>query len=210
VAASDDGIITSDDGETWTIRHSGGGGRSITWTGSKFVVVGGYKYVLTSNDAITWTSHAINSTVSFNGVEWNGVRFVAVGGYTGGYNVMSSLDGENWTFNASVFPRLDDVIWANNQFVAAANQQTLTSDDGLTWTTHYMSDPSGYMIDVEWDGTQYVACSAEGPIHTSPDGANWTRQNTGSGNWLESIAWDTDGKAVAVGLWSTILTNSSW
>ena len=210
VAASRDGIITSDDGETWTIRHSEGGGNSITWTGSKFVVVGGYQYVLTSDDAITWTSHAISSTVRFNAVEWNGVRFVAVGGYTGGYNVMTSLDGENWAFNASVFPRLDDVIWANNQFVAAANQRTLTSDDGLTWTTHYMSDPSGYMIDVEWDGTQYVACSAEGPIHTSPDGANWTRQNTASGNWLESIAWDTDGKAVGVGLSSTILTNTSW
>jgi fibronectin type 3 domain-containing protein len=212
VAVGMGGILTSTDGETWTIRYSGSGvvGRGITWNGSKFVVVGGYQYVLTSDDAITWTSHAISSTVGFDAVQWNGERFVAVGGNTSGYNVMTSFDGENWTAPAGVFPRLDDVIWANNQFVAAAFERTLTSPDGLTWTTHYLSDPSGYMVKVEWDGTQYVSSSAEGPIHTSPDGANWTRQNVGTENWLNAIAWDDNGKAVAVGLWGTILTNSSW
>ena len=206
-------ILTSPDGVTWTSRDSGTSNktfRDIAWDGSQFVVVGGYQVVVTSPDGIDWTSHTIDSTVPSQAVAWNGTRFVAVGGYSSGYNVMTSPDGETWTVQTKVFPRLNDVIWADNQFVAAADGRMLTSPDGLEWTTHYMLDASGHMVHVGWDGTQYVGCSAEGPIHTSPDGAIWTRQNTGSGNWLESIAWNDSGKAIGVGLFGTILTNGSW
>ena len=205
-------FLTSPDGVNWTIRDAGTSAGSVVWDGSQYVVVGAYKKTLTSPDGINWTTHDITSTVGFNAVAWNGSLFVAVGGYNAGYNIMTSPDGITWTANTNLFSRLDDVIWANNQFVASGQGgRTLTSPDGLIWTSHYeIESSSGYLINVEWDGSQYVLSSAEGHIYTSADGVNWARQNTGSGGWISSITWNDAGKAVAVGLFGAILTNSAW
>ncbi len=51
--------------------------------------------------------------------------------------------------------------------------------------------PQGNSIeDIAWDGSQYVAVGPGGLILTSPNGATWTRQNSGNANYLSGITWN--------------------
>jgi hypothetical protein len=68
------------------------------------------------------------------------------------------------------------------------------------------------MLDVAWGGGRYVAVGHYGTILTSPDGATWTAQVSGTIHRLQSIA-RSDSKFVAVGNFGTILSSDdglSW
>ena len=51
------------------------------WNGSTFVAVGYTGTILTSPDAVTWTSHAFDTSGALWDVTWNGSQFVVVGSY---------------------------------------------------------------------------------------------------------------------------------
>ena len=52
----------------------------------------------------------------------------------------------------------------------------------------------------------FVAVGVGGTILTSPDGVNWTAQNSGTNNHLRGVTYG-NGTFVAVGLGGTILTS---
>jgi hypothetical protein len=76
---------------------------------------------------------------------------------------------------------------------------------GWTWANPL---PQGNNIeDIIWAGSQFVAVGAYGTIRTSPDGINWTTQDSGTNEFLFGVAWNGS-KLIAVGANATILSSS--
>jgi hypothetical protein len=71
------------------------------------------------------------------------------------------------------------------------------------WT---VKSPIPNLNDVIWAGTQFVAVGNEGAIFTSPDGADWTKINSGTAKNLRAAVWNGN-KIVVVG--DTVITTST-
>ncbi len=71
------------------------------------------------------------------------------------------------------FDLVQDLIWANNQYVAVGKHGlVMTSADGKTWTTHRWRSADDLSA-VTWDGHQYLAVGKAGLLLTSPNGIIW-------------------------------------
>jgi hypothetical protein len=215
-------ILSSLDGVNWASRSSGvssGNLNKVIWADTQFVAVGGYNDIITSPDGITWTSRLSGAypDPSMYSVAWNGSTLVAVGSTGSTNRIMSSADGGvSWTESHTAFSRLDDVIWANGQFLVTGwTSYTYTSTNGTDWTTNSPTGivRPGYLSFIEWDGTQFVG-NITNLVYTSTDGVAWDAvQKTGlSENKIgfEGMAWGDSGQVVGVGIEGMILLNSSW
>lgn len=124
VVGDRDQILTSSDAITWTIRNSRvpeNWHTCVTHGAGQFMIAGrgdlSIGSIVTSNNAVTWTSHTPSSQWGgFFGVCYGGGYWVAVG-YRG---VISVSSGENdWLRNESNTElQLSDVAFGNNRFVA--------------------------------------------------------------------------------------------
>ncbi len=149
---SDDVILTSPDGITWTLRDSGVRDQLLGVTyggpsGSELFVAVSTSGVITSPNGITWTAR--NSARSnLRGVTYGGPSgselFVAVG--TSGA-ILTSPRGITWTARDSgTTNELRSVTYGNGVFIAvgqcpkdsnndcSGNGVILTSPRGITWT----------------------------------------------------------------------------
>ena len=184
-------LITSADGNTWTVPTVPIGYLyEVAYGNGVFVAAGSYG-VMTSPDAINWTARM--PTEVYNVIYGNGI-FVAT---TNEY-IVTSPDGINWTLNtefgASVISY--GTPGGSPLFVAVRGNITWTSPNGINWTNH--ATPSGDWISIAYGNDLFVAGGFYGPpfIMTSPDGINWTIQSGLPGNWY-SIAFG-NGVFVAV------------
>ena len=173
-------IITSVDGETWTIHSTAGDG--MDWRG-------------------------FTSAVPTVGDLSNNMLFVAVGRSGSAQRAMTSQDGVNWTLQTTNnnnwesithgVPSVGDL--SNNMlFVAVAsngtNNRVMTSQDCITWTTQDTTN-----MDYDWrhitsgipstgnhsGKTLFAAVSFDSYLMTSEDAINWTLQPDPTGNGLE-------------------------
>ena len=149
--------------------------------------------VMTSTDAITWTSQTADTTgLGWNGLAWSPdlTLFVAVGNANGvGQNIMTSPDGIVWTngtepggFTGTEF--WIAVVWAppslavpTGQFLAVSQDgtgRTMKSVDGTTWVAAGVM-PVADSWSVAWNGTLFAVGTNSG-IYTSPDATTWTLQ----------------------------------
>jgi hypothetical protein len=158
-----------------------------------YVSVGQYAFgdfgvIETSPDGTNWTLRSVmNGTVLdlFDVTYANGI-FVACGwDYAQGRNLYSSADGINWTRHSSRITDLYRVIYGNGLFVAIGDGITTNGDFNVLTNKN---------------------------IFTSPDGATWTAQNSGSpandAHIMSDVAWGA-GKFVAVDDASHFYTSSS-
>jgi hypothetical protein len=74
---------------------------------------------------------------------------------------------------------------------------------GTTWTLRNLDNP---LYAVTYGNGLFVAVGDRGAILTSPDGVNWTRQTSGTSDWLKGVAYG-NGLFVAVGGRGAILTS---
>lgn len=77
---------------------------------------------------------------------------------------------------------------------------------GDHWTWRNPLPQGNDLGSVTWNGTQFVAVGAAGTILTSPDGAEWTGQNSGTVVDLAGVVWG-DTQFVAVGKSGALLTS---
>ena len=143
--------------------------------------------ILTSPDALTWTSRASGTAAAIRGLVWSGAKFVAVGD-TG--LILTSPDGATWTARTSgTAGSIRAVTWTGTFFVAVGDGGlVLTSPDGVTWAAQ-SSGIAAALWAVAWSGSRLVAVGdvdrAGGYLSTtlltSPDGISWTRQSGPTG-----------------------------
>ncbi len=178
---------------------------AIAWTGSQFVAVGALGTILTSPDAVTWTTQNRVTTSDLAGVAWTGGTLVAVG-LVG--TIITSPDDVTWTsHNWGVPFDLLDVAWTGTQVVAVGyGGEILTSPDGTSWTSR-ASSTSYPLAGVASTGTQLVAVGQHGTIVTSADGVTWTPRSSGTATNLSSVAW-TGTRLVVVGDNGAVLTSA--
>lgn len=194
-----------------------------------FVAVGAAGVILTSPDAVNWTSQDSPTPVSLYGVAYGNNEFVAVGGNdVAGVGVIltGTPDGTNWTqqpVSGTLTESLTGVLYASGQFVAVGNNQVMSSTDGINWNA-LPTEPSGItsptvdLFNTAYGnnlfvtvGTYNTSTSTQeiaylGFIATSPDATNWSILPYTS-NYLSGITYGA-GQFVTVGREGSILTSS--
>jgi hypothetical protein len=137
----------------------------------RYVVVGSKGLILTSTNAVDWTS--INTGAPFN------------------------LNGAD----AGAVPIQSNGIFHNEPvFVTVGDSGTImTSPDGLAWTVRFSGTFSDLAAVSVGTGQLLVAVGQSGTVMTSPDIANWTARSSGTSSNLFAVANDAVGLFGAVG-----------
>jgi hypothetical protein len=109
--------------------------------------------------------------------------------------IKTSLDGVTWKGEVSGTTEcLNDIVWANDMFVAVGEGVILTSSDGAVWRVN----SSVPLNSVAWTGSIYVAVGKFGSICTSDDGSNWEINSIDSNETLNDVYF-TGSRLIAVG-----------
>ncbi|KPU44786.1 N-acetylmuramoyl-L-alanine amidase LytC precursor [Oxobacter pfennigii] len=224
------GIMTSDDGETWTETHTHSAYTlwDITNGRGTFVAVGGASsgsyYICTSPDGVTWTQRSSfgSSYAQLLSVNYDsGIgRFIAVGstnsGGSSGSNkafITTSFDGISWTDRSDATKtgfRVVVIDANDSEYVAMGGAGDIyTSDDrGVSWDYRTYGTTKA-LRDVAWNGSGlFVAVGLGGAIQTSSDGVTWTIQTSGTNSDLNKVDY-LNNQFIAVGKNGTILTSGN-
>jgi hypothetical protein len=204
-------------GFVWVSRASGVGNTldSITYGQNKFVSVGVAGTILTSTNGKDWILCNAGTTASLSEIIFANNIFVAVGAN----DSVISTNGLDWSahivFTSTSSTNFTRVAYGNGTFVALASflqeaygpayyvSEVLLSTDGINWTTSFVFPSSFPMSDLAF-GTNLFCVAGSGGLYTSPDGVNWTQQNSnGSAGFVNYCG----GRFIAGGLYSTDGTN---
>lgn len=170
-------IMRSPDGLNW-IRNEEilrFGAKSLAWTGSRIVAVGGngnVGFASISSDGINWTTpEKCNSAYNLTSVTWTGSRLYAVGG-----NVITSIDGTNWTrISSQISNCYESITWTGSKLRAVGSSQVATSSDGEVWS--YDTLPTSHLLtSITSIGSQIVVGSREQAIFTSSGDKIWNER----------------------------------
>lgn len=170
VVGSSGTIITSPDGEIWTVRQLGKSYdlNGIIYANNKFVTVGSNGTVLTSFDGITWQSQNSGISRNLRAVTYGNGLFVAVGQYY--------IDG-----------------------YAFVHATIIVSSDGISWSNKSVSiSKLADLLDVQFIGNLFIAVGQEGMIYSSFDTLSWSSGNSGVISSLNSVTYG-DGVIMIVG-----------
>ncbi|MFO1448469.1 MAG: hypothetical protein U1F61_09960 [Opitutaceae bacterium] len=193
-AAQDSWTISTIRPQTTTLSATAFGG-------GLWIAVGSNGVVLSSSNAVNWTTQNSGSTQGLRGAAYGAGRFVVVG--TNG-TILTSPDAVTWTPRTSgVSSNLYGVTFSGTLFVAVGVDGVIvTSPDGTTWTRR-PSDPSGInvpfaLLGITFGNGLYVIAGSEGTILTSPDAIAWTKRTSGTALWLYGAAFG-NGRYMVVG-----------
>lgn len=127
----------------------------------------------------------------------------------------TSVNGKTWTDrSSSSLGTMFSVVYAPDKelFVAVGNYKSITSSDGITWSTSPELPQSAEFVTYVPSLGKFLATCAYGYILSSSDGVSWTSVSTGISARLKSIAYSESlGMYVVVGHgdWDSYLLTSS-
>jgi hypothetical protein len=157
------------------LRATGASGslQVLIWTGSLYVAVGNSGAIVTSPDAVTWTSRASGTTNQLVDVIWTGSQFVAVGALG---TILTSPDGITWTSRTSnTANSLSQVASNGTTLVAAGASGTLlTSPDGITWSVVTTGTTQSLLVAFGNGIFLVVETGSSGFGRVSSNGTTWT------------------------------------
>jgi hypothetical protein len=199
-------ILTSRDGEQWTVQASGSTDTliGITCGSSGFVVVGDHGTILTSQDGTKWTRRISGTEQRLLGVAYGNGTFVALGE---GSTILASTDGIQWTSEDIGPETMKSIAFGNGIFMGMSvthglvgkvypdGHQTMVSKDGKNWheVQHPYSPRQGQVrvptlhgfpggtTSLNFGGGLFIATSVEG-IYTSKDGEVWNASEEPNGS----------------------------
>ena len=134
-------IYTSDDGVTWTIRHTNSNYNfeGITFVNNKLLVCGNKGIVLASNDGESWSTTIIDTTATFNsGSYTNGIYYV--GGTAG--TLYMSTDLVSWEHVE--MPSVQQIYECKDNIVVAA-YSLIVLEPASSWVL-YEKVPVGSVV----------------------------------------------------------------
>ena len=205
-------IITSIDGENWNRETSNFkiSLNCINYIKSNFIIVGDKgSIIIRDNNANIKFKTGI--TKQLNDVVYGDKQFIAVG--VQGI-ILTSLDGINWSEqNSGVDKELLIITYGNELFVAIGRSGiVIKSFNGIDWSSSY-GIYSGVLYNrIIYNNELFVLVGdkdnfgSNAYIYTSPDGINWSEQNSNISENLYGIIY---GKSlfIAVGSNGTIITS---
>ena len=164
------GLQTSTDGVTWTLRTGGNGVangnvQSVVYGNSTYVQISAYyvgttNYVLTSSDAITWTHRAAGAVSGSTYTQYNDLAFGTAGNrfigtsynYTVTSNgccpttydyylkILSSADGITWTAAASPIPTNGSYAYYSYVAASPTTAVVLSQRQDGVWGVYYSAN----------------------------------------------------------------------
>jgi hypothetical protein len=146
--------------------------KDVTFGNGMFLAVGTISNqvggVLRSADGVNWTSDSVSSSSLYACAFGNGV-FVA----DDNRSLLTSADGIQWTsLQMPVYRVLNGVDFVNDHFVAmGATGFTVTSPDGITWTTSTNNAIAGMRACAYGNGTT-VMVGGNGSVNTVSSNAS--------------------------------------
>ncbi|MBN1576953.1 MAG: hypothetical protein JW913_10390 [Chitinispirillaceae bacterium] len=180
---------------------------SVSFGNGIFLTAGSNK-ILTSPDGVSWTSQTVETGDYLIAATCGNGTSVAVG--TRG-TIFTSTNGKEWADRSPENEPADfySICNGNGLFVAvnidATDEQKSSfyfSTDGLLWSK--TEKCTSTLWQVTFGNGLFVAVGDSGTVMTSPDGARWRRQLTGTSNRLISVAFGNN-RFVAAGDGGTIL-----
>ncbi len=212
-------VFTSTAGTSWHQETLSGTGadtfQAVIQAHPSIIGVGTGGALVTSPDGSSWTKRSAGANAVLLGAA-NGpsadVAFVTVGETTGGviYSTTDPTTGTAFTPRASSLPFLHAVtatLSGPKLIAAGAEGSIYTSDDGITWTPHPVSDAS-----ITFNGVaqcrSYVAVGAsggKGVVATSSNGTTWAVEHLDDVEGLNAVACGTSA-TVAVGAAGSIVS----
>ena len=198
VAGTGDGyIVTSPDGDSWSLAGSGTGQTilSIAYGNGKWVA-GAHGLLTTSTDARVFklaNSPGSNGSENVNGLAFGNGQFVAatnLGLYT-------SPDAVSWTkrLSSQIFFH---VAFGNGQWVATGPYGNLyTSSDGVTWTKRTFAYGGNVanlsFVAAAYGGGQWIVgggmMGTPMVIYTSTDGVTWKQRTSTATAMVQGLAF---------------------
>ena len=154
----------------------------VSFTNSRFFVLGGNGGMLTSTDSDVWTSVTTGTTQTLFKTAFGAGVYVTVGA---GGTVLSSTDGLAWTTrNANgITSNITDVVYAFGKFVLVSEGASIrTSTDGITWTPQFNPLGAGFRSLAVGGGKIFAFTTGNTNYATSSDGVTWTAAQHGVAN----------------------------
>jgi len=184
VAAGSEGILSSEDGVTWTSRYNLPNMRDVIWANDLFVAVGD-NGCATSVDGITWTYEKIEGMV---GEIWAMTKTSnKLIGYGNSACWFSEDEGKiwnccgrapDWIFSISSVEDLERNIKILLAF-KGVSAVYYSENDGETWKT--ASGISANIRQISYGNGVFLAVSTENVVFRSNNGKNW-EQTTETNN----------------------------
>lgn len=173
------------------------------------LIFGGEKgTVLSTSDGADWTVAHTPSTSSLNAFATDGKTFVGVGG---GSYIFTSVDGENWSANASPADWLAGVTFGYGRFIAAgahgADGILLSSLDGSLWFPVQIFENEAFNK-IGFYEDRFLLASQSGGIWESLDGWSWTRLHDASSTVWKVCYGNGNYLALENGASSALLTSA--
>jgi len=148
---------------------------AVTFGNNRFVAVGNFGTIITSDDGVSWTVRTSPVTISLNGVVFLNGLYIAVGNEG---TVITSPDGINWTQREiDTNAHLHDVAFGNGIYVLVGNAGTIfTSPDAITWTNRSLVAQFNHLGVAFGNGTFIIVGVTT--VLRSTDGVTWTPLST--------------------------------
>ncbi len=232
VAAGTAGIITSTNGIMWesqTINNAEGTFWDIHYANGRWVAVGELttrhplppdaSVLVTSTNGTTWEVQQISTNAGvgvglLSDIYYASGRWIAVGS---GSIIVTSTNGTTWEAINAVdglsYVRHD----GNSRWVAVGGvydsmtstttPAIATSTNGTTWAPQ-TSNASGFLADVHYANSLWVATGNDGVITTSTNGTTWTARTSNVGGHLSDVHYDNS-LWVAVGFDGAVTTSTN-
>ena len=181
----------------------------VAYGAGKYVAIGDYGLIQTSNDGISWKVQADGTAQSdgLSAIIYENGKFVIVG-YAG--QIMTSTDGSTWTDRISGTTNgLSSITFGGGQFIAVGGNGTIiTSTDGVTWLKRVSGTVNSF-TGISFSNGMFVAVGQSGIVKTSTTGINWTTRTLPiSGSGLQSVTVGKNGNFVAVGDLSVVVSST--
>lgn len=212
-------VLTSEDGLAWIAQLPGipKSAISITYNNGYFLAMSEYGTAMKSIDGITWDStiaennqfqyvSAIKTSAQCKCVAAGKGTIVAVGAYG---IIVTSPDGKFWERRTTgIVSNFESIAYGNGKFVSVGyNGIVATSSKGKVWIDTSI-EPLLVLNYITYINNSFIAVKEYSDrYYTSPDGINWIRKSTGSGQKMSSITYG-NGIYVAVCWGGVVLTST--